>query len=82
MTAFADWLRSWHGGKDDLRDFWIGIALVCWCLWRHRNDIIFEGASPSSGSVIRKVLAEAELWRAAGLFRARLASVDRWRVGE
>jgi hypothetical protein len=51
-------------------------------LWRHRNDIVFEGASLSSGSVIRKILAESEVWRAAGLFRARLASVDRWRVGE
>jgi hypothetical protein len=51
-------------------------------LWRHRNDIVFEGAIPSSGSVIRKILAEAKVWRAAGLFRAKLASVDRRRVGE
>jgi hypothetical protein len=51
-------------------------------LWRHHNDIVFEGVTPSSGSVIRKILAEAEVWRAAGLFRAKLASVDRWRVGE
>jgi hypothetical protein len=55
---------------------------MCWCLWRHRNDIVFEGASPSSGVVLRKILIEAEVWRAAGLFKARLASVDRWRVGE
>jgi hypothetical protein len=82
MSAFVDWLRSWHGRRDDLRDFWTGIALVCWCLGRHRNDIVFEGATPSSGSVIRKILAEAEVWRAAGLFRAGLASVDRWRVDE
>jgi hypothetical protein len=51
-------------------------------LWRHRNDIVFEGATPSSGFVIRKILAEAEVWRVAGLFKANLASVDRWRVGE
>jgi hypothetical protein len=75
-------LRSWHGTRDDIRDFWIGIALMCWCLWRHRNDIAFEGATPSSGSVIRKIMAEAEVWRDAGFFRAVLASVDRWRVGE
>jgi hypothetical protein len=51
-------------------------------LWRHHNDIVFEGATPSFGSVIRKILVEAEVWRVAGLFKARLASVGRWRVGE
>jgi hypothetical protein len=51
-------------------------------LWRHRNDIVLEGASPSSGAVIRKILVEAAVWRVAGLFKAKLASVDRWRVGE
>jgi hypothetical protein len=34
------------------------------------------------GLVIQKILAEAEVWRDAGLFRAELASVDRWRVHE
>jgi hypothetical protein len=82
LSAFVDWLRSWHGMRDDLRDFWIGIALVCWCLWRHRNDIMFECATPSSGSVIRKIMADAEVWRDVELFRAVLAYMDRWRVGE
>jgi hypothetical protein len=36
----------------------------------------------SSGSVIRKILVEADVWRDVGLFRVRLAFVDRWRVGE
>jgi hypothetical protein len=82
MAEFVDWLHAWHGRKDDLRDFWTGIALVCSCLWRHRNDIVFEGATPSSRFVIHKILAEAEVWRVAGLFKAKLASVNRWRVGE
>jgi hypothetical protein len=77
MATFVDWLRSWHGRKDDM-----SIALVCWCLWKHRNDIVFEGATPSLGLVIQKILAEAEVWRDAGLFRAELAFVDRWRVHE
>jgi hypothetical protein len=25
---------------------------------------------------------EAELWKAAGLFRTELAHLDRWRIGE
>jgi hypothetical protein len=46
LAMFADWLQSWRGRRDDLRHFWTGIALVCWCLWRHRNYIVFEGATP------------------------------------
>jgi hypothetical protein len=61
LVAFAEWLRSWHGGKEDLRDFSTSIALVCWCLWRHRNDIVFQGATPSSWVVIHKILVEAEM---------------------
>jgi hypothetical protein len=82
MAEFVDWLYSWHGRKDDLCDFWTCIALVCWCLWRYHNDIVFEGAIPSFGSVIRKILADIEVWRVARHFKAKLASVDRWRVGE
>jgi hypothetical protein len=66
----------------DIRDFWTGIALVCWSLWRHRNDIVFEGATPSPLAVMRAIRMEAGLWKAVGLFRAELAFVDRWRFGE
>jgi hypothetical protein len=58
------------------------LALVCWCLWKHRNDVVLEGCDPLFGSVIQKILVEAEVWRDAGLFRAGLASVDRWRIRE
>jgi hypothetical protein len=37
---------------------------------------------PSPHTVIRNIRSEAELWRAAGLFKADLALVDRWRIGE
>jgi hypothetical protein len=80
--SLADWLQSWRGRVVDAREYWTGVALICWCLWRHRNDVVFEGASASPHVVIRNVRSEAELWNAAGLFRADLAVVDRWRLGE
>jgi hypothetical protein len=58
------------------------LALVCWCPWRHRNDIVFEGGAPSSVVVVRLIRGEAQLWKVAGLFRAELAQIDRWRLGE
>jgi hypothetical protein len=32
--------------------------------------------------VIRNIRREAELWKTAGLFKAEIALVDRWRLGE
>jgi hypothetical protein len=34
------------------------------------------------GLLLARFFAEAEVWRVAGLFKAKLASVDRRRVGE
>jgi hypothetical protein len=81
-TRFIPWLQSKRGGLGKDRDLWTGIALVCWCLWRHRNDVVFEGASPSRETVLARITDEAELWRTAGLFRDALAVVDKWRCRE
>jgi hypothetical protein len=43
---------------------------------------VFEGAAPSPVAVVRLIRGEAQLWKVAGLFRAKLAQVDRWRIGE
>lgn len=65
-----------------IRDYWTGIALVCWCMWLHQNDIVFEGAAPSPAVVLSKISIEAELWRVGNLFRADLALVEGWRLRE
>jgi hypothetical protein len=43
---------------------------------------VFEGTTPSSSTVIRNIRSKAVLWKAAGLFRAKLSLGDRWRLGE
>jgi hypothetical protein len=43
---------------------------------------MFEGVAPSPVVVVRLTRGEAELWKVTGLFRAELAHVDRWRLGE
>jgi hypothetical protein len=81
LATFVDWLRSWHGERTICETF--GQALLLYAgACGDTATILCLGATPSSGSVIRKILAEAEVWRDARLFRAMLASVDRWRVGE
>jgi hypothetical protein len=80
--SIADWLQSWCGRAADVQDFRNGVALVCWCLWRHQNAIIFEGATPSSSMVVRNIRSEAMMWMVAGFFKAELALGDRWRLHE
>lgn len=48
---------------------WTVILLVAWMLWKHRNDIVFNGASPSPEEVLKKIDLEGQSWRAAGLLR-------------
>jgi hypothetical protein len=80
-----DCLQGWCGGRDMIRDFWMihdfwtRIALVCWYAWLHRNDVVFEGATPSPALVLSKISVETEWWRVANLFRTSLALVNRWR---
>jgi hypothetical protein len=76
-TSFVPWLQSKQGGPGKDRDLWTAVTLVCWCLWRHRNDIVFEGATPSLSEVVTRILDEAELWRVAGLFRGSLVDVGK-----
>ena len=50
------------GGADE-RDWWTSINLICWCLWRHHNRVVFEGRRPSVEGVTQMVEVEAEEWK-------------------
>jgi hypothetical protein len=45
------------------------IILVAWTLWKHRNDIVSNGASPSVDDVLKQIDVEGQNWRAAQLLR-------------
>ena len=56
--------------------------LVMWIIWKHRNDIVFNGATLSIQAVLDSIMSEGHNWRAAGLLRidgslpTRVDSVD------
>ena len=79
---FTEWLPVRTAAGPDRRDLWTGVTLICWCLWRHRNGVVFEGLTPSVDRALWMIVDEAELWRSAGLFRGSFRLVERWRVGE
>jgi hypothetical protein len=66
---------------------WTSIILIFWCIWRHRNDVVFKRASPSQWSIRENFKAEYDRWRHAKLFRDTFFSfpdlVDlSWQAGE
>jgi hypothetical protein len=62
-SNFVAWLQEKRSGPGGDHDFWTGVSLVCWCLWRHRNDIVFEKAAPSKAVVLSAIAIEAEMWK-------------------
>jgi hypothetical protein len=52
------------------RDLWTSIILVFWCIWRHRNDIVFNRAQPGVGTIQAKIREEYARWHLARLYRS------------
>ena len=51
------------------KEAWTVITLVAWTIWKHRNDVVFNGALPFVDMVLERINAEGENWRAASLLR-------------
>ena len=62
------------------------LLMVLWELWKHRNAIVFDGASPSVKKIMDRIQSECEIWASAGLFKGKLEGflrgLHRWRCRE
>ena len=45
------------------------ITLAAWTLWKHMNDIVLNGALPSTDKVLEQIDMEGQNWRATTLLR-------------
>lgn len=45
------------------------ITLVLWEMWKHRNAMVFDGASPSITGLIMEIVEEGNAWCTAGLLK-------------
>ena len=68
-AELVPWWASLNIEKTKRKETWTMITLVAWTLWKHRNDIVFNGASPSVNEGLRQIEAEGQNWRAVALLR-------------
>lgn len=72
----TDVLTEWCITKNDnghrVKDIRAIMVLVMWCIWKQRNDIVFEGATPSIPRLARTIEREGRSWRTAGLLKGDL----------
>ena len=67
--GMVEWWTSRSGREASQRDIWTMLILCLWCIWRHRNDVVFEGGTPQAITIVEKVRQEKTLWRQARLIR-------------
>ncbi|KQJ88612.1 hypothetical protein BRADI_4g19933v3 [Brachypodium distachyon] len=60
-------LHRWQHGHACI-DLFTVIILVWWCVWKHRNAVVFDGLTPCAQSISHTIATEGEAWRRAGLF--------------
>ena len=68
-AKLVDWWTKLNPSKQYRQEIWTVMILVTWTLWKHRNDIVFNGASPSRDYVLKQIDVNEQDWRAANLLQ-------------
>lgn len=68
----AEWCTDKIGGGPRRKDTRAVMILVMWELWKHRNAIVFDGATPSLNHVTHTIGLEGRTWKRAGLLKGEL----------
>jgi hypothetical protein len=76
------WCNSCTATDIKTKDSRTLISLGLWELWKHRNAIVFDGATPSAKVVVANMEKEGRAWSTAGLlkgdFTAFFGGLARW----
>ena len=84
--SMINWCAEKGGASRKRRSQDDILILVMWEIWKHRNAIIFDGASPSKNVVLLRICNKGRAWKEAGLLKGItgdfFAAVDRWARSE
>ena len=72
-NTLAGWCATQNTNETHKRVLNAFRVLAMWEIWKHRNAIVFEGASPSVTHVLRRFAEEGRNWKQAGLLKDDLA---------
>ena len=86
IPTVSESLGAWCQGKGGRghaeRDANAIIILGLWQIWKHRNSIFFNGATPSKNRISHAFVREGHVWKKAGILRgdmgAFFAEVEEW----
>lgn len=80
-----EWCSSMHDNVHGDKNIRAIVVLVMWAIWKHRNDVVFDEATPSIPRVSKVIEREGRCWRQAGLLKGDLdaffGGVTRWVAG-
>jgi hypothetical protein len=67
-TTFQDWWKEaeCQVPKNQKRGFNSLVILVAWWLWKHRNECVFDGASPNISIIMQHIHEDVVRWGLAG----------------
>lgn len=68
-STLVEWCNDKNGSNLRKKDTRAIIMLVMWELWKHRNSIVFDGATPSTRYLAQRIEVEGRAWMVAGLLR-------------
>lgn len=81
-TNLVEWCAEKNGASMSMKELRTIILLVMWELSKHRNAIVFDGATPSLRVLLQTVEREGWAWKDAGRLKgdvgALLRAVARW----
>jgi hypothetical protein len=69
-SEIVHWWTSLRCPSAVRRDLWTSIILAFSCIWRHRIDVVFNGATPVVAAIRHRIREEFQRWRVARLFRS------------
>lgn len=67
--TLGEWCIRQDLRNEHRKSTWAKCLLGMWMLWKHRNDIVFNGASPSIARITERLGEEGRIWRKAGLMK-------------
>lgn len=68
-STLVEWCNDKNESNLCKKDIRALMILVMWELWKHRNRIVFEGATPSTKYVTKRIANEGRVWRATCLLK-------------